>query len=166
MQKGRAEMKYVLLFMLVYGGGFFISSAVAEVKVSRHLNAGVDGVALQGYDPVSYFSGSPLLGKTDFAVIHGGIQYQFVGRESMEQFKESPAKYLPAYGGWCAWAMLDGEKVQVHPERFKIIAGTNYLFYDGFWGNTLQEWDELAEKKSEEALVTQAGAHWQKIVSE
>lgn len=40
MQKGRAEMKYVLLSMLVYGGAFFISSVAAEVKVSRHLNAG------------------------------------------------------------------------------------------------------------------------------
>lgn len=69
MEIGRAEMKYVLLFLLV----FFILSAAVEVKVSRHLNAGVDGVALQNYDPVIYLSGSPLLGKTDYTLIRGGI---------------------------------------------------------------------------------------------
>ncbi len=84
----------------------------------------------------------------------------------MDQFKATAGKYLPAYGGWCAWAVLDGEKVEVNPERFKIINGVNYLFYDGFWGNTLQKRDKLAEKKSEEALILQAGAHWLKIVSE
>ena len=81
-------------------------------------------------------------------------------------FGVAPEKYLPAYGGWCAWAMLDGEKVDVNPERFKIIDGINYLYYDGFWGNTLKKWNKLAEKGSEAALVRQAGGHWQKIVSE
>jgi len=81
MQKGRAGMKCVLLFMLVYGGTFFISSATAELKVNRHINAGAEGVALQGYDPVSYFSGSPLIGKTDFVVIQAGAHWQKIVSE-------------------------------------------------------------------------------------
>ena len=159
-------MKYILMFMLIFGIGFPMSCVVAEAEDSRHVNVGDNGVALQGYDPVSYFTGTPSVGKPKYTVAHGGIQYQFVSQESLEQFNLAPENYLPAYGGWCAWAMLDGEKVDVNPERFKIIDGINFLYYDGFWGNTLNKWNKLAEKKSEAALVRQAGVHWQTIDSE
>ncbi len=74
-----------------------------------------------------------------------------------------PERYLPAYGGWCAWAMLDGEKVKVDPDRYKIIGGVNHLFYDGFWGNTLVKWNEKAKSEGEANLISAADAHWQKL---
>jgi hypothetical protein len=159
-------MKYVLIFIFIFGIAVPISSTAADAEGSRHHNVADNGLALQGYDPVSYFSGLPLMGKPKYRAAHGGIQYQFFGKKSMAQFNLAPEKYLPAYGGWCAWAMLDGEKVAVNPQRFKVIDGINYLYYDGFWGNTLKKWNKLAGREGDAVLVRRAGEHWQKIVSE
>ena len=78
----------------------------------------------------------------------------------MATFKANPATYLPAYGGWCAFAMLDGKKVDVNPKRFKVIDGKTYLFYDGLFGNTLKKWGQLARKDSEEKLIKKATEQW------
>ena len=53
------------------------------------------------------------------------------------------AAYLPAYGGWCAYAMgARNEKVNVDPETFKIKDGRVFLFYNRFFTNTLTDWNE------------------------
>ena len=89
----------------------------------------------EGYDPVSYFDGSPLEGDPDLKYVFKGITYQFASAGNLAKFKLTPDKYEPAYGGWCAYAMGDsGEKVKIDPETFKILDGKLYLFYN-FWGN-------------------------------
>ncbi|MGB3210872.1 MAG: YHS domain-containing (seleno)protein [Desulforhopalus sp.] len=163
-------MKYITLFLLnilvfLPFPSVVTSFAAEKNNSSRHFNVGDSGLAMQGYDPVSYFSGIPLTGKLEFTATHGGITYRFASQKTMNQFVSEPDKYIPAYGGWCAWAMLDGEKVDIDPERFKVIDGINYLYYDGFWGNTLKKWEKRAEKEGEAALVRQSAGHWQKIVS-
>ncbi len=144
---------------------FFPLSIEAETKNTLHRNLEENLIALQGYDPVSYFSGTPQEGNEKFVTIHKGARYQFVNKENMTLFEVTPEKFLPAYGGWCAWAMLEGDKIDVNPQRFKIINGINYLFYDGFWGNTLKKWEKLAKKKTEKVLVDQADQHWQKLIN-
>ncbi len=99
-------------------------------------------------------------------MIYKNVRYLFASGDNLDQFNLTLDKFLPAYGGWCARAMLDGEKVDVNLERFKIIDEENYLFYHGFWGDTLKKWNQLAEKEGDPALVRQAGEHWQKIVLE
>lgn len=117
------------------------------------------GLALEGYDPVSFFEGKPKEGKPELKSVYKGITYQFANSASLTKFKASPDKYEPAYGGWCAYAMGEsGEKVKVDIETFKIIGGKLYLFYN-FWGNnTLTDWN-----KSETKLKTQADLNWRKI---
>lgn len=116
------------------------------------------GVALSGYDPVSYFTGKPQKGK--IAYIQNGISYKFASATNLEMFKKNPAKYEPAYGGWCAYAMgAKGEKVEVDPENFKIVNGTLNLFYKNFFSNTLDDWN-----KEEAKLKKQADLNWTKII--
>src|SRR5689334_17557218 len=70
-----------------------------------------DDIILGGYDAVSYFDGKPLEGKPQFKFIYGGIVYQFSSQNNLNKCKANPAKYEPAYGGWCAFAMGEsGEK--------------------------------------------------------
>ncbi len=115
------------------------------------------GAALSGYDPVSYFSGKPQKGKIVYQ--HGGITYKFATTANLEMFKKTPAKYEPAYGGWCAYAMgAKGEKVEVDPENYKIVNGNLNLFYKNFLSNTLDDWN-----KEEAKLKKQADANWLKI---
>jgi beta-xylosidase len=60
--------------------------------------------------------------------------------------------------------MLDGDKVGIDPETYKLIDGRLYLFYNGFWGDTLKRWNKKLAKIPEQALVGQADGEWRKIL--
>ncbi|MCY7350623.1 MAG: YHS domain protein [Cytophagaceae bacterium] len=118
-----------------------------------------DGLALQGYDPVSYFSGKPQRGQAANKLTYNGITYRFTNAANLNDFKQNPARYEPQYGGWCAFAMGDsGEKVEVDPETFKVLDGKLYLFYNKFFNNTLKFWN-----KDEARLHRQADVNWTKV---
>lgn len=119
------------------------------------------GVAISGFDPVSYFSEKPQKGKAANAYTYESVTYQFVNAINLETFKKSPSKYEPQYGGWCAYAMgKSGEKVEIDPETYKVVNGKLYLFYHTFFSNTLPDWN-----KDENALKAKADANWGKIVN-
>ena len=72
-----------------------------------------DGVALGGFDPVSYFaegSNEPVRGKKAISITHEGVTYRFVNKEHREYFEANPSRYEPVFGGWCAWAMAFGKR--------------------------------------------------------
>jgi YHS domain-containing protein len=117
-------------------------------------------LAIEGYDPVSYFDNKPKEGKQTFQFNYKGITYWFADQANLNRFKAAPEKYEPAYGGWCAYAMGEtGEKVKIDPETFKILDGKLYLFYN-FWGtNTLTDWN-----KNEKSLKAKGDQSWKKFV--
>ena len=91
-------------------------------------NLGADGLALEGYDPVAYFTeGEPIRGSTDHTATHDGASYRFANAAHRAAFVAEPAKYLPAYGGFCAYGLAMGQKVDVDPEVFEIVDGQLYL---------------------------------------
>jgi YHS domain-containing protein len=116
------------------------------------------GVAIQGFDPVSYYmNDKPLEGKKTISLTYNSAVYFFSSEKNLEIFKKNPSKYEPAYGGWCAYAMgAKGEKVEIDPETFKIINGKIYLFYNRFLTNTLPLWN-----KDEASLKPKADRNWQ-----
>jgi len=96
-------------------------------------------LAIDCYDPVAYFpegGGTPLRGKSNLQYEYGGVRYQFATAENLRRFKNNPARYEPAHGGWCSWAMIDGEKTEANPESFIVKDDRLFLFYDGAWGDT------------------------------
>lgn len=117
-------------------------------------------IAVEGYDPVSYFDGKPTEGEVNLSFSFRGVTYLFSSVGNLSTFKLNPEKYEPAYGGWCAYAMGEtGEKVKIDPETYKIIDGKLYLFYN-FWGNnTLKDWG-----KNEKPLKTKADQNWKKFL--
>ena len=135
------------------------NSSIAQDKEGRARHYNLDnGVALDGYDPVSYFSGKPLEGKKSIAAEYFGVTYFFASEANRKIFLADPSRYEPAYGGWCAYAMGEsGEKVKIDPETFKIKSGKLYLFYN-FWGNnTLEDWNA-----DESRLKSSADSRWKK----
>lgn len=122
-------------------------------------------LAIKGYDPVAYFpegGGEPKKGKPEFALEHKGVTYQFASQENLDRFKADPAKYEPSFGGWCAWAMRDGDKVQVDPKSFLVQDDRLLLFYDGWLGDTRSKWlkgEPVAERR-------EADEAWKKISGE
>ena len=138
-----------------------LDHALAQSDALRNSHFNVKkNVAIEGYDPVSYFDGKPLEGNEDLKFVYKNIAYYFASAANLAKFKLNPDKYEPAYGGWCAYAMGEsGEKVKIDPETFKILNGRVYLFYN-FWGNnTLEDW-----KKNEEKLKEAADLNWKNIV--
>jgi YHS domain-containing protein len=119
------------------------------------------GVAIKGYDPVSYLQGNkPIEGEKSISLSYNGVVYFFSSAKNLETFKKSPSKYEPAYGGWCAYAMgAKGEKVDIDPETYKIINGKIYLFYNRFLNNTLPLWN-----KDEASLKAKADSFWQQYL--
>ena len=140
---------------------FLAQLVLAQTDEVRKKNFNVKkNIAIEGYDPVSYFEGNPKEGEENLSVSHKGITYLFSSAANASRFKSTPEKYEPAYGGWCAYAMGEtGEKVKIDPETFKIVDGKLYLFYN-FWGNnTLKEWN-----KNEKILKSKAEQNWKKII--
>ena len=125
----------------------------------KHFNL-ENGIAIEGYDPVAYFTlHKAVKGKKDLSVYHQGATYYFSSAENKEAFKQNPSYYEPQYGGWCAYAMgSNGEKVSIDPETFKIINNKLYLFYNRFFNNTLKSWNN-----DEKNLNIRADQNWGKI---
>ena len=117
-------------------------------------------IAIQGYDPVSYFKGKPLKGKKEITTTYEGILYNFSSVANREAFLKKPTSYEPQFGGWCAYAMgSSGDKVEINPETFKILDGKLYLFYNAYFNNTLKSWN-----KDEVNLKKKAESNWKKII--
>lgn len=127
---------------------------------AKHTNV-QDGLAVGGYDVVTYFNGKPEKGNKSIKTSYEGINYRFSSESNKQKFLNAPEKYIPAYGGWCAYAMgVSGDKVKVDPETFKIVDDRLYLFYN-FWGNnTLKSWND-----DESALKTKANKYWSETIS-
>ena len=93
-------------------------------------NLAEGALALAGFDPVSYFADGPLLGEAARKARHVGIVYRFASDANEEAFRADPSRYMPAYGGWCAWAMSKGERADVDPAVFSLDDGRLVLFRD------------------------------------
>lgn len=126
----------------------------------KHFNVS-NGLAIQGYDPVAYFTiKMAVKGKKEIAISHSGVTYYFSSQANKELFEKNPSAYEPEYGGWCAYAMgANGEKVNIDPETFKISNNKLYLFYNKFFNNTLKDWN-----KNETSLKAKADQSWKKTI--
>ena len=82
------------------------------------------GVALEGYDPISYFAdGNPAKGDSKIEATYNGALYHFVSQAHREIFEKSPAKYAPAYGGYCGYAASIGKVRPADPLLWSIVDG-------------------------------------------
>lgn len=117
------------------------------------------GVALGGFDPVAYFpegGGKPAKGFVKRDYKYGGVTYRFASDANRDRFIADPAKYIPAYNGWCAWAMAElNAKVDVEPTAYEIYNGKLYVFYEHADLNTHALW-----LKNPKEMISRADANW------
>jgi len=98
------------------------------VQAGPEVNTNADGQALQGYDPVAYFTaGEPMPGDPQFSAEHEGATYLFTSAEHRNAFVEDPDKYLPQYGGFCAFGASLGKKFDGDPMAWRIVDDKLYL---------------------------------------
>jgi len=120
------------------------------------------GCIAEGYDVVAYFNNTAKKGDKKFTSEFKGVQFKFSTKENLETFKKSPKKYVPQYGGFCAYAIgTRGEKVSINPKTFEIRDGKLFLFYNSWGTNTLELWN----KEGAEKLQKQADENWKNIIN-
>jgi YHS domain-containing protein len=102
----------------------------AQTATKTLVNVDKTGVAIQGYDPVAFFTdGKPLKGDAKFVAKHGGAIYQFASKEHKDLFKADPAKYEPEFGGYCAYGVSRNKLVEIDVDAFQIVDGKLLLQY-------------------------------------
>jgi len=144
-------MKTYITIVLLFVSLGVIAQSEKAIRI-RNFNT-ENGIALRDFDPVSYFKGpKPVKGTQKIKYDYDGITYYFANTQNLEEFKQSPAKYEPAYGGWCAYHVgLDGTRERVDPTTFKIIDGKVYLFSNFNGKNMLVAWNKNEKKLKESA---------------
>ena len=139
----------------------FVFLFISSVVYSQQNYNLKKGYVAEGYDVVEYFNNKSVKGSKKYTAVFDGIKFKFISAKNVETFKLNPEKYIPQYGGYCAYAIgKSAEKVSVNPKTFEIRDGKLYLFYNAWGANTLKLWiNEGAEN-----LKEKADKNWKKLV--
>ncbi len=91
--------------------------------------SGASKVAISGYDPVAFFTDSrPVNGSPAITATHGGATYFFAKEEHRKLFEQNPGKYVPQYGGYCAFGAAHGALFPVDISTWQVRNGK--LFFN------------------------------------
>lgn len=120
--------------------------------------SGATKVALNGYDPVSFFPDASKSVNGDFNITstHKGATYYFVNQDNKTLFESDPEKYAPQYGGFCAYGVSKGGLFPVDVQCAQVLDGKLYL-------NLNQDMVDLFEKDKKGAII-KAVANWPGLV--
>lgn len=99
-------------------------------------------LAFDGNDLIEYFSDKVVPGSEQFQTYHEGVNLYFSSEENLKKFKANPGRYFPAYGGWCAIAMVDGLFILPNYELYKIQDGRLLFFQVRAFFNGLTHWNK------------------------
>lgn len=128
-----------------------MASASAFAQDFSHSTPGISG-----YDPVAYFTnGKPIRGSGFHVTVLDGVTYAFATAEHQKMFEANPQKYLPAYGGYCAYGVGVGKKFVADPEVWRIVEGKLYLNLDK---SIQQKWE-----KDIPGYIKKGDANWATI---
>jgi len=110
-----------------------------------------------GYDTVSYFeTGKPTKGSSDYTTEYQGATWRFANAKNLARFQANPEHFAPAYGGYCAWAVAQGNLAKGDPRHWTIRDGRLYLNYNQ---SVQDRW-----LKDTEGFIRQADANWPNVL--
>ena len=148
-------MKKLLVLTL-----FLLGVPVFAQMPKSLLNLDKQGVAIQGYDAVAFFTqNKPVKGDARYQSTYRGAKYYFASAEDKAAFDRDPAKYEPQFGGFCAYGVSQGHTAPVKIDAFQIVNGRLLMQYDldvksdfnkdqsGNLAKADKNWPALVEKK-------------------
>jgi hypothetical protein len=107
-----------------------LATPLARPLAAQQINA-PRGLMLQGYDVVAYFAdGRPVRGSSSYVHRWQNAEWRFASAEHRDAFAANPERYVPQYGGFCAYGVAQGYRVDVDPTAWRIVDGRLYLNYD------------------------------------
>lgn len=132
-----------------------VRAFAAKAKV---FTGAIKGVAINGYDPVGYFTKSrPVAGSADFTTQWNGVVWRFSSAENLAKFTKNPEKFAPQYGGYCAYAMASGYTASTVPEAWNVVDGKLYLNYSL---SVRTRW-----RKDIKGYIAKADINWPKLMA-
>jgi YHS domain-containing protein len=158
-----------------------IADEVKSKGFSRNpaISSDASGVALGGFDPVSYFTQlKPAIGKAEYFSLWQGAIWFFDSISNKRLFDQSPEKYAPAFGGFCTPCMAQGHKVHGDPRYWHIYDNHLYLAMSKGLIESFQQkpeeilsaaqanWKSTSEASLEPSLQTTVGASLEKHLLE
>ena len=118
-------------------------------------------IALQGYSPVSYLDlGIAQKGLKQYKSEYEKVVYYFTSEDQKKKFDANPTKYLPQYGGYCAFGIYAGAKFRPDPNKFIVKDGKYFLYLYNLELDAQQLW--LAEN-DHKGLVKKANSNWSNL---
>jgi YHS domain-containing protein len=130
--------------------------ALADNKML--VNTDEAGVALQGYDPVAFFTDKqPVKGDPKFVTKRDGAIYFFTSKAHKDLFVQNPAKYEPCFGGYCAYGVSRKKLVEIDVSAFQIMDAKLLLQYS----------KDIRDKFNEDAQgnLAKADANWPVLIA-
>jgi len=109
-----------------------VLSAVSSFAAGKQLlNLDSNGIAIQGYDPVAFFTEhKPVKGVRQFHSEYNGAKYLFASADDKTAFDKEPAKYEPQFGGYCAYGASRGKTAPIKIEAWQIVNDRLLMQYD------------------------------------
>ena len=143
-----------VMFVIVGISGALI---VRGQAATRTVNSD-KGIAVHGYDVVAYFSDNAAIkGSAQFAHTWNGVEWRFATPDHREAFVKDPARYAPAFGGYCAYGVSRGYAVDVDPEAFAVVDGRLYLNYSK---SVQRTWNQ-----DRAGYIDKANQRWSEVMS-
>ena len=149
------KMKTLLQSILVLG--LLVNVLSLSAQDQHKVNVDKNQVAIEGYDPVAYFEDhKPVKGSDEFKFKFENAIYQFASQAHLNTFKKNPKKYVPEYGGFCAYGVSRGYAVGIDPDAWSIVDGKLYLNYSL---KVQKTWNE-----DKPGYIKKADVNWPSIV--
>jgi YHS domain-containing protein len=140
-------MKKIILMLFV---------TIASVQIQAQKQYLKNGVAIQGFDPVAYFESSKAIeGNKEITAEYKKAIYWFSSEANKALFLKNPEKYVPQYGGYCAYGVSENHTSPTDPQAFTIVDDKLYLNYN-------LKVKELWTKDCEER-IKKANENWKKL---
>ena len=141
-------MKRLLIVLWLTGLAFATQARAADAIYTGLFS----DEAISGYDAVAYFTeGEPVEGSNQFSMQYKGAAWKFASQENLDLFRANPEAYAPQYGGYCAYAMAEGDTASTEPELWTIHDGKLYLNYsrriNARWKENMLEYIEQADRQ-------------------
>lgn len=137
----------------------FATSLSAQDKMANNIDN--SNIALAGYSPVSYLDlGLAQRSNKEYKSEYKKVVYYLTSGEQKATFDKNPSKYLPQYGGFCAFGTYAGAKFRVDPTKFIVKDGKYYLYLNNVELDAKQLW--LAENNHSK-LKSVADTNWKKL---
>ncbi len=116
-----------LLATLFAAATIAIGTVAAAPAVGFWTGARGDQPAVGGYDAVAYFSGAPAIGLDSYSFGYRGARFRFASLANLVAFQADPERYVPQFGGHCAWAASQGRIAIPDPTIWHVVGNKLYL---------------------------------------